>query len=1358
MNFILASISSGQITNYVNLALLVIAAIGLIGFFIGLIKGFWLQTFTLVCTIVLLIGMILLLKPISNWLYDLDISSLLSQSNVSLPSEDIKSIGDLVEYNIVTALTNANLDYSNAEIVAFASGICLSVIRFILYFVLLIVVLILGSILIPLFYLLFKLIIPKVLRKRKLRLLGGLSGFVEFIIIFCMFINPLTAMVNSTVGKIRDENGNIVKNEEVDNESYDLVYNVLDGYNNSILAKALFSLSSNGKSIDFRIMDYVTLTKVGEGVDFHFYDELGQSLAIVYETISTGAIDLSTMAINYDILVNSTLIKNVIYTLSDSTLVLFALPLFVSIGLNSSKENLDIDLSDIDLSNVDWSDSLKAVGDVFEAIKSTGYIQIAMSSPDDILNQIIISKENETYLKDAMKRIGDSSFVSTLLPQVMVSYFKSMNNASSESEVSTMKSRRLSEEEGSETSENKVNYKDLFKNLPEEAYNVETYKNIRWGDELSSIIGIMFNMADQVKSIEEKQDISIQELMTTLENFDPIKLFLGYDNSISYTTKDQFKDNVFLNGGKYNGVDIPGTNGILGLNENTTGLLNLQVSNLFLDDFGLMSKFVKTLFTSLLGQDESIFVSIEDNLAKLSFNDWKKELSAMLSLALPLIVATNDLANSEDVFKTIGDKGSGVNLALSYIGENMEQSVIINNVVPNVISDMLSEEKDTPIFMNLTVGDLNFNEFTEDTNFAKQFTYLVDEVIPSANKILSAETFNLEYVVKNSTDVAKLFEKIYASQILNNQLVEEDKNTNFENIMISIFSPLKEDEDASLNIPTMTNGLFSIEKDSILSIEDSIKGWVNEKGDGEIISLFNVIGSIDKDDELGSTEYLFDYLKNSSMNINNHLYDMGNEIERIFSSVDESILMKEALPNTLNKMFDSNDSLKGFVHFENIDSFEEEGKNLSKALNAINEVKGTNSETDISILIQNCDTGLLKEYEFTDDKEEYSTYEGSYPKYFMGESKAYNLLNSINDTKSIDMQGLLYSTIQNIFKDSSLVSTEALKDSEADFKFEKDIVNYNSTIKVNWSCTENPSGYYGEIYNLSRVFVYSTSINNLTSLDNNDFNEVLNVVMKAYPLRSLVGPIVSNGLKQISNNSESDIFQSLFNESYCDYNAIDKMNYIDNNEKYVNRYEEEKARLNEVYSIYTLYVNSSKFSSDINSVLDLTENKENSILSTMLFALHNSEIFNSSELILKVDNSIIRTNLTSFENLFIVLVDKTENKGFQGLLYADDLYELNNRLSNNTETYDKWLGNGSTDIGEVVKFNNDIKTLNGISNESSLEAIVDIAKCNIESSLIRKVINRYVANQNISYLGNKIVGIDFDKPSSNPLDRLIYES
>ena len=135
----------------------------------------------------------------------------------------------------------------------------------------------------------------------------------------------------------------------------------------------------------------------------------------------------------------------------------------------------------------------------------------------------------------------------------------------------------------------------------------------------------------------------------------------------------------------------------------------------------------------------------------------------------------------------------------------MEQSVIINNVVPNVISDMLSEEKDTPIFMNLTVGDLNFNEFTEDTNFAKQFTYLVDEVIPSANKILSAETFNLEYVVKNSTDVAKLFEKIYASQILNNQLVEEDKNTNFENIMISIFSPLKEDEDASLNIPTMTN-------------------------------------------------------------------------------------------------------------------------------------------------------------------------------------------------------------------------------------------------------------------------------------------------------------------------------------------------------------------------------------------------------------------------------------------------------------------------------------------------------------------------------------------------------------------------
>ena len=112
-------------------------------------------------------------------------------------------------------------------------------------------------------------------------------------------------------------------------------------------------------------------------------------------------------------------------------------------GLSSSEESLNVDMSSIDLSQVAWSNSLKAVGDVFDAVKNTGYIQTMMGSNENKLDEMCLSQDNEAYLKEAMSILGDSSLFSTLLPQVVVSYLKSSKNSTQE-EVSI--SRKLNKE------------------------------------------------------------------------------------------------------------------------------------------------------------------------------------------------------------------------------------------------------------------------------------------------------------------------------------------------------------------------------------------------------------------------------------------------------------------------------------------------------------------------------------------------------------------------------------------------------------------------------------------------------------------------------------------------------------------------------------------------------------------------------------------------------------------------------------------------------------------------------------------------------------------------------------------------
>lgn len=1288
------TITAEQITTYANLALVAFVALAGLGFLFGVIKGLWKKSFSFTYYLVCFILLIFLVKPLAGQLFNFDLTSV----NISIEGLDPNNptLGGLLE-KILTDffIENDIAEAPTAELVLYVEGLALSIIQFVLYIVGMMLIMLLGGILCPLLYhVAFKWFIPKRLRKhKKMRLLGGLIGSLEMLMVFCLTLTPFTAVINSIVASVRDEDGNIIKNEENTDELYQLITNVLEGYNNSILANALFTLKVDGKTIDVAIMDYVTESNISEDQKLHFYQELGNIGSIVIDAISTGAFNSAEQTIDTTLLVNSDFIKNTFYTLSDSSMITVALPIVASLAFQLVPSDMGIDLSNIDLTGVDWSDSLKCVGDVFDSIKETGYIELAMDNPEGMMNEIYLNRENEVHLKNALTRFGDSTLIKTLMPQLIVSYLEAQKTTD---EVA-MKNKLRSAEESEEP-----NMLDgLFNDLPEQAYLVETYQDINWGTEMANMLEIVLKVSDQVKSVRG-EDISLADVATIFEGPIIQEALLGINENGDYTTSDVYSKNVYLNGGEVNGVSFAGTKAILGCYENSdnVGLLDLQIIDKIFVDFNLLSRFVPVIFNALgddlLGDTTEIEEDLDEEISSWKIADWKNEFASLLELAVPLLKTVEIISESSDIVDGLISKEGET--AIVYFSDHLKDSYLMNNLVPEIAQAYVSkEENDMDIIFGLSLSDFNFNTFSEDTSFGEQFKYLATDLLPRAADVLDSMSdgaIGLDTVIDNPDVYADLLKVMYQSEIVNKPLTDEERAnggiSNFENIMIGLFSELT-DEDIEngmsyeTNIPHMTDNIIVFERDTILGIGDD---WIKENGSGEIDALFNVIRSIK--DENSESNILYSYLKDRSLvNLDEEIYSMGPEVERIFASVDESVLMKEAFPGTLNQMF-KDTPISSAVDFGKVEDWESEGVAFGSVLNSIDELLGDDTSKDIVDVIKNCDNdaGVVKEYQFNsvDTQEMYNKYQGNYDEYFYNESKSYRLLQDIESTQSINMQDLLYTTLEDSLGD--MVDEEIFNDAESDFKFAERTRIYSKIndkdYYVSWACDENVKdeiGYYGETYSFARLLGYADSLSNASDLPTEQMNDLLTICVESYPLRKLIGPIISDTMDDVKANSSSGMVGNII--TACDFDAFDYLVFENDRELEIEK------RLVEVDAICEVYDQKDSLA-DINSdfenkVKELTniESDGDSNLTRMLNKMHRSEIFNSSRYIAEEDESDNRIKLTSFETIFQEIFKMKEDVFVP--LENDEIYALNNRLPS-----DLWTGEN----GEIMNFNNSInKTL-----------------------------------------------------------------
>lgn len=1311
-------ISAADITMYSNIAFFVIIGLIVIGFLVGLAKGVWKKTFSLVCTIGLALTLVLCIKPLSNFIYNYDVSSIVQNFSLELPegSGDFKTLGELLQNLINHYLESSEVQIEmTPDMIQFVDGLAHSIIQLAAFIVGAILIILIFLLICPLLYhLLFKWIVPKDTRKHhKLRFLGGVEGLIEITCILSLVLMPFTGIANSILSGIRDEKGNIQVNEDNDNEIYQLVCDILNGYNESVLASSLFKITLNGKPIDVTLMNYITESNLNDTTKLELLDELKILSSVAFDALSKELVDFTANTVNLSVILQSEFVTDSLHKLADSSLICSALPIALLVGLNYSGDMMDVDFSKVDLSNIDWSNSLVGVGDTFHEIQQSGIItEEIIESPELLMDKVKLNREHETELKSALNILFNSSFIDELMPQIAVSILDSRRETP-KSDVSVKRSNGSDSQDQDTTGR----FLDFSADLPDQAYDVETYKSIDWGKELSDMLEIVLRVSEQYTHVYG-EELNLSQINKLFNGDVLMNSLFGINDDVVYETEEDYKNNIFLNGGEINNSHIYGSKRIVGSTNETenVGLLDLQFVQKLLVDFNILPEIIPDIVDSLEGKEQIGDVNeacdrLTNEISTWKIEDWKDEFNSLLEASVPLMNSTKFI-NEDDELQTLRDFSAGEgNFALVYFSDKIESSFLLNEVAPLLLKAYTTNpENDMELALGLKLSDLNFTKF-DDSSFAKEMHNIAKDVLPNSESIINLaeeENVDIKKIIHDRDGLENALEAIYSNQIVNPHLTKEQISakelSNFENVMINLLCDPAEEgitngTDTSLNIPTMTDNLVCVKKNSILKVgKDGNKNWVEKDGEGEIHYLFDTLVSLEATKE-GDTEYILSYINgDESINMEEKVYEMGNEVERIFATVDNSVLMKDAFPSTLNKVLKENEVGK-FADFNKVENWEKEGIYFSDTLDKVNELKKSDSKSDIATILKDCDKDLLREYQFVspEHQEDYNLYNGEYYRYFEANSNSYELLHSLYKTQSIDLPTVLYDTVKDILTSKEdgnqpIFSEEnnnmnKIIDAEDDFKFDSNSIKYNSDLFVNWDYKNKKPEYRGELYNMARLFVYSKSLDDIDNIESEEeFDEILSVVNLSYPIRNIIGDMIQDSLRKVSGGSSSETIKSVLSGDYADYDAFSRLDFKRwENDDITNRLDEIEKRRIEIDALCALDSRrkdfeelNDKFDSTVNELTKINESTHVSKLIDLLNKLHKSELFNSSNYISSMENGK-RNKITSFENIYNTIFNM--KKDIFDEVPNSIIYSLNNRKDN-----DKWIG----EKGEIVNFNNAI--------------------------------------------------------------------
>jgi len=442
--------------------------------------------------------------------------------------------------------------------------------------------------------------------------------------------------------------------------------------------------------------------------------------------------------------------------------------------------------------------------------------------------------------------------------------------------------------------------------------------------------------------------------------------------------------------------------------------------------------------------------------------------------------------------------------ALSNVLDSVDSTVVIKTFMPKMIKNFLLNNKDDieSNLMGLKIEDFDFD--AKDSEGNSIFASELNKVVKILGKL-----FELSDVInENQNDTKALLQAINTDDlkeiltvIASNKVINPDKslsggstivkNSNLNKFLKSIF---KDEAFANLGI-TLPEDLSSIE-------------YLGD--DGEINHLVNVFKYIQQDG-------VIDLLTNSNL----ELKDINPDyIEELFSYINQSELLKNSLPEILNKNLSSSlNDLGVSIDFYNVTDWDNEGKCFAKVITNLNNLPSTDfSQVDwFSLPTEQVNALLttLSKLELFSVKQDSS---GRYVDNFG--NIIYHLISSSSDFNSI--LGNSYS------KDNfSIVSDEATGTLKTDFSsWSKNVTKSSYSYTNDNGDTIIVNNQYidqdGEISKICKTIKSLVAINKdnfdyKTDLTGTQLSEILHNVKDSYCFSDLLPSIINYATSQIGS-------------------------------------------------------------------------------------------------------------------------------------------------------------------------------------------------------------------------------------------------
>lgn len=419
---------------------ILLVAIIVLGFLIGLTRRLWLNITRFAIFAGLLLIVIFISRSVGNAVMGIDLTKFTDAPGFSMTLGEVTYQIPLttplgVSEKLVEALydfggiSSSNFPEMGTYVITLATGI----INFLVFFILVILIAILMPIIsLTIRFIAFIVRRAKVKDKAELkykkpwrRVIGGaISGATAFMI-FASIMTPLTSFIHTVNQGFNDVN-NISPEIDEDNEMYNTVNTILDKYNGSFFDILMLGWlkDKEGTVLDSQLINYITDGKFvanDETINVSLNSELQVLAGIFQAFLASGALDENN-ELQTALLFQEETIKSLFYNLGTSGLIMSALPIVIQVLLNQpvvtdsiSNETIKTNFKNKigSLTRSEYESEFKAIEIIFlkfvelEIVSPTGGFDLTNLYEEDTIIEVFDVIKESKILRESYPVIVD---------------------------------------------------------------------------------------------------------------------------------------------------------------------------------------------------------------------------------------------------------------------------------------------------------------------------------------------------------------------------------------------------------------------------------------------------------------------------------------------------------------------------------------------------------------------------------------------------------------------------------------------------------------------------------------------------------------------------------------------------------------------------------------------------------------------------------------------------------------------------------------------------------------------------------------------------------------------------------------